>query len=49
MLSSRAHAVGIKCAWINRPNAIMGVKGLGEEPDFEFPSMDAFAKHMEGL
>ncbi|KAK4688960.1 hypothetical protein P7C73_g1146, partial [Tremellales sp. Uapishka_1] len=44
-----AHQVGIKCAWINRPKAIMGVKGLGEEPDFEFPSMKAFADAMEEI
>jgi 2-haloacid dehalogenase len=47
--SSSAHKVGIKAAWINRPKAIMGVKGLGEEPDFEYPSMEAFADAMEKL
>ena len=44
-----AHKVGIKCAWINRPKAIMGVQGRGEQPDFEFSSMAAFADEMEKI
>ena len=42
-----AHKMGNKCAWINRPKAIMGVQGRGEQPDFELSSMEAFANEME--
>jgi 2-haloacid dehalogenase len=39
-----AHAVNLKAAWINRPSAIMGVKGLEDiVPEYEFKSMEEFA------
>ena len=45
----RAHKIGIKAAWINRPQAIMGVRGHdgGQQPDLTFSSMIEFTDEME--
>ncbi len=40
--------MGLKAAWINRDNAIMGVKGVeGPRPDWTFGSMAELARTME--
>jgi hypothetical protein len=40
--------MGLKAAWIHRPEAIMGApKDESIAPDWEFPSMDVFASAME--
>lgn len=36
--------MGLKAAWINRPEAIMGVQGFEDiKPDWTFGSMKVFA------
>lgn len=36
--------MGLKAAWINRPDAIMGVQGFDDiKPDWTFESMKQFA------
>ncbi|ODN75484.1 haloacid dehalogenase, type II [Cryptococcus amylolentus CBS 6039] len=42
------HKKGLKAAWIDRQKAVMGVSAFKDViPDFQFPSMDAFADAME--
>ncbi|WVQ87163.1 haloacid dehalogenase, type II [Cryptococcus gattii] len=45
---SPAHRMGLKAAWINRPDAIMGVQGFEDiKPDWTFESMKQFADGLE--
>ncbi|OWZ64105.1 haloacid dehalogenase, type II [Cryptococcus neoformans] len=40
---SPAHRMGLKAAWINRPEAIMGVQGFEDiKPDWTFGNMEEF-------
>ncbi|WVQ76856.1 haloacid dehalogenase, type II [Cryptococcus sp. DSM 104548] len=42
------HKKGLKAAWIDRQKAVMGVSAYKDVvPDFQFPSMDAFADAIE--
>ncbi|WVQ78604.1 haloacid dehalogenase, type II [Cryptococcus sp. DSM 104549] len=45
-----AKRMGLQAAWINRPNAVMGVQGYeGVKPDWVFSSMEEFAGEMERI
>lgn len=41
--TNSAHRMGLKAAWINRPEAIMGVQGFEDiKPDWTFGNMEEF-------
>ncbi|WWC89713.1 haloacid dehalogenase, type II [Kwoniella dendrophila CBS 6074] len=45
-----AKRLGLKSVWINRPQAILGVKGFEDvKPDFTFDSMEEFAEELKAV
>ncbi|WVW82719.1 haloacid dehalogenase, type II [Kwoniella bestiolae CBS 10118] len=45
-----ARRLGLKTVWINRPEAILGVKGYEDvRPDYEFGGMEEFAEELKRI